>query len=128
MRVMTSPRILAVLAVCLLLGTAGLAHTAIAPGSDNTLLRTRTGLVVTGYVDACKVARIDAGQIAIGDGSLVVPTVFAYLDNRQRVSLAEEEGGVDQVAQSIVNAQPACHRVTLSEEQLQELADLIGGP
>lgn len=105
--------------------TVSAAKAIIGPGSEDTLLRTRDGLVASGYVDACKVVRVEPGRLAIGDGSLVIPVVYAYLVTRQRVALADIEGGVDTVAQSIRNAQPACHLVTLSEAQLKELADLI---
>ena len=105
--------------------TVGAARSAIGPGSDDTLLRTRNGLVVSGYVDACKVVRIEPGMLVVGDGTLAVPVVYASLVTRERVALADEEGQVDQVAQSVRNAQPACHRVTLSDAQLLQLAELI---
>jgi hypothetical protein len=78
-----------------------------------------------GFVDACHVERVVPGTLVIGDGTLVLPVVRVVLDQRDRVVLAADEGDAGTVAQTILSVQDDCHRVTLSEAQLEELAKLI---
>jgi hypothetical protein len=111
--------------VCCLLILAGAlyggARAAGITGAPGTLLAARDGA----YVDACAVVEIVPGQLALGDGSLVIPVVRVVLENRLLVVLAEGEGTAEQVAQSVVAAQDDCHRVTLSDAQLAQLAELL---